>query len=144
MGLSIIDCVEKTIVDHTFDRREEDGKLVTRDTIRRGIIVKVVGNRKDQISEIWVKFSSEGKPEQIKAETLVRVYPATSKIAREAYRRIVGEPKHIGVEFAPKASSKRRKVQDSLALSAKRPSGLVEPEFDENEIGGIEVAEGKA
>ena len=142
MGLCIGDCREGTIVDHTFDRREEDGKIVTRDLIRRGIITKVVGNGKDAITEIWVKFAADGKAEKMSGVSLVRVYPASHKVAREAYRRIIGAPKHIGIEYHPK-SSKRRRVQDSLALSAKKPTGLVEPEFDENEIGGMEVPDDK-
>lgn len=142
MGLSLLDCEEGTLVDHTFERRE-DGKLVSRDIIRRGIIVKVEGNRKDQVSAIHVKFSMAGEPELIRGDELVRFLPAISRQAREAYRRITGTPKHVGAEFTARKSSVRRKIQDPLALTPKKREGMVAEEYKDeeegDEIGGMDL-----
>jgi len=116
--LSIIDCRVGTIVDHTHERRE-DGKIVLRPVRRRGIIVDIVGNGTDSVTGVKVKFKIDQEPEAVDSGELVRVYPATSRVAREAYRRIMGQPKHVGAEFAEKKVLVRPRIQDSLALTEK-------------------------
>ena len=143
MGLSILDCEVGTIVDHTFERRESDEKIIPRDMIRRGIIVKVEGNQQDSVTALWVKFKMDGEAENVRGDELVRVYPANSKIAREAHRRIIGAPKHVGAEFTARRSSVRRKIVDPLALTPRKKEGMVAEEYNPEEadegIAGMEL-----
>lgn len=127
MGLNLIDIREGCIVDHTYDVGEDDRKRL-RPIRRRGIIVKVVGNGHDSVSKILVQFKSDGKPEEIKAKELVRVYPATSKIARRSLARIRGQHEMVGAEFVEKAAPIRPKLEDSLSLTKGKASPFVEPE----------------
>lgn len=145
MSLSALDCKTGTIVDWTWERRE-DGKRISRPLIKRGIIVKVDGEGSDSVSNIMVKFDMNQEPVKVDSGELVRVYPATSRIAREAYRRIMGLPKHVGAEFAARKAPARARLQDSMALTAKPGQGVVRPEEDaeESEIGGMPLEDSGA
>lgn len=145
MALSALDARVGTIVDWT-EEHFEDGRRVARPIIRRGIIVKVDGEGSDSVSNIMVKFSVDGKPEKVGGGELVRVYPHTSRVAREAYRRIMGLPKHVGAEFQSKKAPARARVQDAMALTPKPGQGVVRPEEEEEsaEIGGIELEDSGA
>lgn len=132
MALSMRDCKVGTIVDHTFERREEDGKEVARETIRRGIITEVRGSlSQGSISKVFVTFKLDAEPEDVKACELVRVFPAGHRVAREAYRRISGQPRHVGAEFTQRRGVTMRKIQDSLALTPSRKDAPITPELDD-------------
>ena len=142
MGLSLLDCQVGTIVDLTYDVDADTGKLTCLDQIRRGIITKIDGNGQDSVKAIWVRFEVGGKDERVQNQSLVRVYPAGARQAKEAYRRIIGQPKHVGAVFQSRHAAQRRQVVDKLALTAGRPSGFVEPEYDESNIAGMELTDG--
>lgn len=137
MSLSALDAKVGTIVDH-MEEHHEDGRRTVRPIIRRGIIVKVDGENSDSVSNIMVKFSVDGQPEKVSGGELVRVYPSTSRVAREAYRRIMGLPRHVGAEFQAKKAPVRARIQDAMALTAKPGQGIVRDEEQEaEEIGGM-------
>lgn len=135
MSLSLIDCRVRTIVDHTIERHE-DGARSYRNPRRRGIIVKVDGDARDSVSGVWVKFKPDEEPIKVDIGELIKVYPADSRISREAYRRVMGEARHVGAEFPTKKAVARIKVSDSLAVTPKTMQGVVLPE--DEEIEGIE------
>jgi len=134
MGLNLIDIKEGCIVDHTFEVGQDDKKRL-RPIRRRGIIVKVVGNGHDSVSKILVQFKPDDKPEEVMAKELVRVYPATSKVARRALARIRGQHEMVGAEFQERRAPIKPKLEDSLALTKGRPSPFVEPEEGSEEEG---------
>ena len=141
MGLCMLDAEVGTIVDHSFEWVEDEARMITRDVRRRGIIVKVDGNKnKDSIKAIHVLFDEKEGAKTVRASELVRVYKASHRYAREAYRRVMGAPRFIGSEFKVKRSP-RVKVVDSLALPGRSPEGVVKPEFDEENVGGVEVSD---
>lgn len=141
MALALPDCKVGTIVDQTTEIHE-DGRETSRNPIRRGIIVKVVGDNAiaGSVSAVYVKFRQDAEPEQIKAAELSRVFQAEHTVAREAYRRIVGAPKHVGAEFAPKQSTRKR-IEDKLILTPKRESALVKPAYDDDGVAGMDLPE---
>lgn len=143
MSLSLLDCRVGTVVDHVEEWRD-DGKRIQRDEIRRGIVVKVKGDVESGQScgGLVVQFSADGKPEDVRPCELVRVYDADSRIAREALRRIIGAPKVVGSVFSRKSSA-RRKIKDAMGLTNKPEGGIVKPEYDEDEIGGMDLPVGK-
>ena len=132
MGLSIKDMQVGTIVDQKFEVRKEDDEIVTRDEWRRGIIVRVDGNGSDCVTAVYVQFSKDAEPEQVKPAELVRYLPAKHRVAREAYRRIIGKPRHVGAVFSSRNGIVRRKMQDSLALTEPKREAMVKPEFDDS------------
>ena len=141
MGLSMLDIMVGAVVDQAFGVNE-DGKVYNRDTIRRGIITKVEGNGKDFVKAIHVKFRVDAEPEKVAGADLICVYKADSSQAREAYRRVIGQPRHVGAEFSTRASSARRKIVDSMAVTAKRGDGTVKPEYNEENYAGMELPDG--
>lgn len=138
MALSALDARVGTIVDWV-EEHFEDGRRIQRPIIKRGIIVKVDGEGSDSVSNIMVKFSVTGDAEKVGGGELVRVYPSTSRVAREAYRRIMGLPKHVGAEFQSKKAPVRARVQDSMALTAKPGAGVVRPEEEDENIAGMSM-----
>jgi hypothetical protein len=120
-------------VDHAHEKRE-DGKIVQRDLIRRGIIVKVNGEGTDSISNVYVKFKVDDDPENVKPCELDVAFPATSRKAKEAYRRVMGMPKNLGVEFKARKSDARRRIEDGMALTkVSNHNEVVKPEYNEEE-----------
>ena len=135
MALSIRDCVEGTIVDHAFEQREGDGEIVPRDVIRRGIIVRVEGNKHDSIQAVYVKYKADGDEEKTPPCELNRFLPSHHRVAKEAYRRITGAPRHVGAEFTSRKGVVRQRLQDNLALSVPKGNPVVKPEYDESSEG---------
>ena len=133
MGLSIKDMQVGAIVDHMFEVRKEDDEIVPRERIRRGIIVKIDGNGTDSVKAVYVQYAMNGEPELTAPAELVKHLPAKHRVAREAYRRITGQPRHVGAVFNSRNGVVRRKIEDNLALSVPRGEAaqVVKPEFDE-------------
>lgn len=144
MGLSLLDCVPGTVVDHRYERRP-DGKEKLRPKVRRGIIVKVEGEASSGggVPAVHVKFSTKGEPERIDTAELSRYLPARAKAAREAYRRIMGQPKMVGlvqsaVERVPVV------MVDELALTQRKNAGPVQEEEEGGPIDGMDLPEEEA
>lgn len=127
MGLNLIDCKVGTIVDHTFDIGPDEKRRL-RQIRRRGIIVKTTGNGFDSITDIEVQFKPDAQPEKVLAKELVRVYPATSKVARRALAKIRGQHEQVGAEFVERQAPIKPKLQDAMALTKGKASPFVEPE----------------
>lgn len=145
MGLCLNDCAVGTIVDHA-DERRKDGKRVARETIRRGIIVKVDGDPTSGSSctGVHVQFGVGEKPVLVSTGELNRVFKATSRVAREAYRRIVGEPRDVGRVFTSRAPGRRR-VVDLMAVTPKPQVGIVAEEYrEDDEIAGMDIPDKQA
>jgi len=131
MALSMLNCRVGSIVDHAWTYNAEDRTKVQKDKIRRGIIVRVEGQHSDAISGLYVKFKTNEEPEKVLARELDLALPATTRIAKEAYRRVMGLPKHVGAEFNARKPNPRRRVEDSLAIgNIKTGSEVVKPEID--------------
>jgi hypothetical protein len=147
VSLNLLDCVKGTVVDHYKEiPMDKEGRVIgkerPRDEIRRGIIVKVSGNDKDAVDGIWVKFSIGGEAEKIPGAELARVYKASSRIAKEAYRRVMGLPKMIGKVFSSRKNPVARRVVDEMDVTAPAEHGMVKPpEEDEESIGGMDLAD---
>lgn len=129
MALSAKDCRIGTIVDHTFELRD-DGKTVLRNPRRRGIIVEAKGQGSDTIGgdrpgHVSVQFKFESEAEAVKAAELNRVYPWDHPKARAALRRVRGESLTVGAEFEERAAPVRPHVEDAMQLTAKGKAGLV-------------------
>lgn len=141
MGLAIPDICVGTMVDHSWEKRE-DGKILARDTRRRGIIVKIDGSD-DCVSGIWVKFSAQGKAEKVPGAELDKAFAARSTTARRALRMVLGTPKNVGAEFPAKKAHRRVKVVDALGITPKAGPAVVMPEYDEDAesevVGGMEL-----
>lgn len=137
MGLSLLDCVVGTIVDHRYERFP-DGKERVRPKVRRGIIVKVEGEASSTggVPAVWVKFSKPDAAERVGTEELSRFLPARARVAREAYRRIMGVPKMIGVVEQTKVRE-RPVMVDELALTPAKNAGPVSEE-EEPLVAGME------
>jgi hypothetical protein len=71
----------------------------------------------------------------VRCEELNRFIPATARVAREAYRRIMGQPKHIGVVFQARKNVSRARVIDKLGLNPKPLAGPVVPKEEDMEEG---------
>jgi len=132
LALSLLDMKKGTIVDHAHEERE-DGVMLTRPIRRRGIIVKVVGNGHDGVEKLYVKFKPDQEAEEVKAKELNRVYPATSRVAQRALRRVLGQHELVGAEFQERVAPVKPRLQDSMELTKKKASALVEPEDDGDE-----------
>lgn len=132
MGLNIVDCKVGTIVDHTYEVGEDERKRL-RPIRRRGIIVKTEGNGFDAVTALHVQFKPDAEPEKVKAKELVRVYPATAKVARRALARVQGRHETVGAEFVERAAPIKPKLQDAMALTRGKASPFVEPEEESEE-----------
>lgn len=137
MALSLLDCVVGTIVDHRYERLE-DGRERLRPKVRRGIIVKVDGEAGSTggVSALWVKFSKAEAAEKVPAEELSRFLPARARAAREAYRRVMGVPKMVGVVQEIKVRE-RAVMVDEMALTPPKNAGPVSEE-EEPLIAGMD------
>lgn len=133
MPLSISDMRLGTVVAHAWEVGKDE---ITRprDKIRWGLIVKVVGNAKDQVDEVWVKFNPKKDAEEVKPAELDRVYPAQHRSAKDAWRKW-GLESHIdGDEFADRPRPVRRPVEDALGIGKRKKSALVAPPEDQEQF----------
>lgn len=135
MALSMKDCVVGTIIDHAQDFTE-DGRICNRSVYRRGIIVGV-DKTSGGVAGVSVKFSVESEPEKLDIALLHKVLSSSTKVAVEAYRRIVGAPKNIGATIVAKKGLFRPKLQDALALTPVGEKGPVKPSDEEETIAGM-------
>jgi hypothetical protein len=121
----------------------EDGKERPLQTIKRGIIVKIIGDEQTESYEkVFVCFSPNDKDakdtvkvndievpcRETKAAELSLKYPADSTVAREAWRRLFQIPVNVGFQFEDRKhkASGKRKVEDQLQLTPAARSGPVE------------------
>lgn len=130
MALSMKDMVRGTIVDWTYRYDAEERIEELRPVRRRGIIVRTVGVQ-DAVTEVWVQFKNDSKPEKVPARELIRVFPFNHRVSRRALARISGTSESVGGEFEERRAPVRPRVEDSLALTPRRPAAVVEPEHDE-------------
>lgn len=136
MSLSVGDCKVGTIVDHRWaidPTKRGHAKTSLRDMCRRGIVMSVDGAGTDSVSNLMVLFKVGGKPAPVPPAELDRVFPASHRQAREAYRRITGAPKNVGATFVQKKTVARQRVVDELALTGSRKEGPVLPSAEETE-----------
>ncbi len=131
MAMTLPDCRVGTIVDWTTEWTE-DGRERPRNPIKRGIITEIAGDNSNEgsIQKILVTFKPGEKAVEVQGRELSRFLPATHRYAKEAFRRIMGQPKHVGAEFAPKAPT-RRKVEDALAITPRKNEFAVKPSTEE-------------
>ena len=139
MPLNLSQAVKGTIVDRICEWGE-DGKERPLNPIRRGIIVRVDGDpRQESVQAIYVCFSpdkgedtvkingTEVRCEKTKASELIEVYDFEHSISRKAWRRLFNYAEQVGYESMqrkPKAS-RFRKVQDALGLTKTNRDGAV-------------------
>jgi hypothetical protein len=124
VGLALDEMAPGGIVDWTYDTFKNDkgtvtGRLVPREQIRRGIIVRVQGDIAEQsVQGVYIKFDRKEK-EVYCANTneLVLVYPARTKVAREAWRRVMGGPRDVGHVRVNKSIAKRPVLTDALGVT---------------------------
>lgn len=122
MGLALEDMHPKTIVDRIW--KWENGKLKTRPEIRRGIIVSVEGDIDQQsVTGVFVQFKKGETAEKIDPAELAKVFPYTSKPAREAWRRLMGGPREVGSVRMNKAAAVRPVHKDEMGVTPLRSSG---------------------
>src|SRR5262245_45317172 len=134
MGLALDEMKPSAIVDWTFETIDpKSGRLRARDRIRRGIIVRIDGSHEDQsIKGVWIKFDRKEK-EVYCANTneLVLAFDARTKVAREAWRRLMGSPRDVGSVRINRAVARRPVVEDQMGVTpiGKAPAtpGTVEP-----------------
>ena len=136
MALNLINCKVGTVVDHFWEYIEEDQKEVPRDPIRRGIVVKVNGSDSG-VESLLVQFGAGDKPVKVLPRELNVKYPATSRVAREALRRVLGEKANVGAVFAQRKANRPAKVVDALLLTQKPGTGVVLPEEGTEEEGSL-------
>lgn len=141
MPLNLTQINKGTIVDRICEWGE-DGKERPLNPIRRGIIVKVDGDpRQETVQAVYVCFSpdkgeetvkingTEVRCEKTKASELIEVYDFEHTVSRKAWRRLFNFSDQVGYESMqrkPKAS-RFRKVQDSLGLTkSNRDNAIVQ------------------
>jgi hypothetical protein len=124
MGLALDEMAPGGIVDWTYDTHKNakgdfTGKLVPKEQIRRGIIVRVDGDISEQsVRGVWIRFDRKEK-EVYCANTneLVMVFANRTKVAREAWRRIMGGPRDVGHMRVNKSIAKRPVLTDALGVT---------------------------
>jgi hypothetical protein len=124
MGLALDEMAPGGIVDWTYDshrnaKNERSGKLVPRDHIRRGIIVRVNGSIEEQsVQGVWIKFDRKEKEVYCdNTAELVIVFRNRTKVAREAWRRLMGGPRDVGFIRPAKTLAKRPTLSDDLGVT---------------------------
>ena len=120
MGLALDEMKPSAIVDWTFETIDEkSGRLRARDTIRRGIITRINGSLEDQsIKGVWIKFDRKEAEVYCKnTNELVLAFDARTKVAREAWRRLMGSPRDVGAVRVNRAVSRRPVVQDNMQVT---------------------------
>lgn len=155
MALTLRDLYVGGIVDWVSEWGE-DGKERARDTILRGIIVKMDGSALEQsVTKLYVCFGDKhGKPIEVngvkvkalevKAAELAPVYDHESKESKIAWRRIFGQSVNVGSEFAQRKNrSNRRIIKDELGLTPKPKDAVVTDATDEG-VDGMELPEANA
>ena len=131
MGLALEDMRPRTIVDRVW--KWENGKLKPRPEIRRGIIVNVEGDIDQQsVTGVFVKFKKGEKEEKVDPAELAKVFPHTSKPAREAWRRLMGGPREVGSIRMNKAVAIRPIHKDEMGVTPLRSSGPGTVESEQN------------
>jgi len=132
----MLNCRNGSIVDWAWEYKEDKRRNLQREKIKRGIIVRVEGAHSDAISGVWVKFKTDEEPVKVLARELDMVLPATTRVAKEAYRRVQGLPKHVGMEFKARKPDARRRIEDGLAIgNMKAGAEVVKPELlDDEEV----------
>jgi hypothetical protein len=144
MALNLYQITVGAIVDRVSEWGA-DGKERPLPEIRRGIIVQVDGDpQQESVEAIYVCFGPDTKEDKkveinevevpamkVKAAELVEYRPSDSPVAKEAWRRLFRIPTQVGVvwENRKAKSSKRRKVVDSLGLSAAQGEGVVKDDL---------------
>lgn len=138
MALNMIDCEVGTIVDWRWHRRQSDDKTIAREAVRRGIIVKVDGDRTTHIEKVFVKFTEKDVPVIVLPCELDRAFKSNHPVAKEALRRVMGQPKYIGMEI-PSKQTVKVKTYDEMALTPKRSEGMIAREdgIEDDTIAGM-------
>ena len=133
MGLALDEMRPSAIVDWMYDTIDErSGKLRAKEMIRRGIITRIDGSLEDQsIKGVWIKFDRKEKEVYCKnTAELVLAFDAKTKVAREAWRRLMGSSRDVGAVRVNRAVARRPVVQDAMGVTplGKSPStpGTVE------------------
>lgn len=124
MGLALDEMAPGGIVDWTYDshknqKGDRTGRLVPKEHIRRGIIVRVNGSIEEQsVQGVWVKFDRKEKEVYCdNTSELVMVFPNRTKVAREAWRRVMGGPRDVGHIRPAKTLAKRPTLSDDLGVT---------------------------
>lgn len=155
MALTLRDLHLGGIVDWVSEWGE-DGKERPRDTILRGIIVKMTGSQVEQsVTDLHVCFGDKhGKPIEVngvkikavnvKAAELAPVFDHESKESKIAWRRLFGQSVNVGAEFAQRKNrSQRRIIKDELGLTPKPKDAVVTDSNDEG-VDEMELPDTKA
>jgi hypothetical protein len=150
MPLNLFQQTRGAIVDRVVEWGE-DGKERPLQEIPRGIIVHVEGEpEQEQIDALYVAFGEElnkktgdlvkalpakditvhdvtVKTRKVKAAELVEVFPADTKAAKEAWKRLFRIPANVGLvsENRKAKGMKRRKITDPLGLTPTPDEGPV-------------------
>ena len=151
MALNLNQIEVGSIVDRVSEWGE-DGKERPLPVIQRGIIVKVDGDpQQESVEAIYVCFGPETKEDakveineqvvpaqKIQARELVEYRHADSIVSKEAWRRLFRIPTNVGVVWENRRakSGKKRKISDSLALTANMSEGVVK---DDPTPGGMKM-----
>jgi hypothetical protein len=138
MALNILDCEVGTIVDWRWQRRESDQKTVMRDATRRGIIVRVDGDKTTSVEKVFVKFNEKDPMIDVRPCELDRAFKCNHPVAREALRRVLGQSKYIGMEI-PSKQKVSIKTYDEMALTPKQGEGMIAREdgVEDDLVAGI-------
>lgn len=149
MALNLMDCVVGTIVDHRWQKVNDDDRpdsrwhLERRDLIRRGIITGVNGDIHLGVHSVAVKFDPDSAAEEVPTCELDRVAKANSRIARIALARVTGSIIGPGSVFKDAQPARRERVVDGIGLGAiKRDSLAREDAMAEEDANPLVVTEG--
>jgi len=140
MSLNMIDCEVGTIVDWRWHRRESDQKTIARESVRRGIIVRVDGDKTTSVEKVFVKFNEKDPMVDVRPCELDRAFKANHPVSREALRRVLGQSKYIGMEI-PSKQTVKVKTYDEMGLTPKQGEGMIAREdgIEDDVIAGMPI-----